>query len=88
MLDHVSRLCASFPLWHNISLALEDSSAHVFRRLHNLVTGRQQDKQTVITLEKKVSEERKLRQVAESQLQQEKKKVNIVYTKGDIPVFR
>lgn len=44
-------------------------------KLHNLVTGRQQDKQTVMTLEKKVAEERKLRLAAESQLQQEKKKV-------------
>ncbi|XP_037080766.1 macoilin-1-like [Pollicipes pollicipes] len=44
-------------------------------KLHNLVTCRQQDKQTVVTLEKKVAEERKLRQGLESQLQQEKKKV-------------
>jgi len=44
-------------------------------KLHHLVSGRQQDKQTLAQLERKLADERKLRQGSDAQLQQEKKKV-------------
>lgn len=45
----------------------------VANRLHNVVTSRQQDKQTLATLEKRLGEERKLREKSESQLTAERK---------------
>lgn len=47
---------------------------HVFFfRLHNLVTSRQQDKQNIIGLEKKLNEEKKIRNGVEAQLNSERK---------------
>ena len=43
-------------------------------RLHNLVTSRQQDKQTLAALERKLLEERKAKTTIEQQLQAEKKR--------------
>ena len=52
-------------------------SNHCFRpfvrRLHNVVMSRQQDKQNLAALEKKLSEEKKLREKTESQLANERK---------------
>ena len=42
-------------------------------RLHNLVTSRQQDKQTLAQVEKKLSEERNSRMLLEQQLNTEHK---------------
>ena len=42
-------------------------------RLHNLVTSRQQDKQNLAVLERKLAEERKTRSLTEQQLSQERK---------------
>ena len=42
-------------------------------RLHNLVTSRQQDKQNIAMLEKKIIEERKLKTSIETQLAAERK---------------
>lgn len=47
---------------------------NVLFRLHNLVTSRQQDKQTAQTLERKLQEEKKQRTSFEQQLANEKKK--------------
>ena len=44
-----------------------------FFRLHKLVTSRQQDKESMSNLEKKLSEEKKQRSQFEQQLSQEKK---------------
>lgn len=44
-----------------------------FFRLHNLVTSRQQDKQNIIGLEKKLNEEKKIRNGVEAQLNSERK---------------
>lgn len=49
----------------------------MFARLHNLVTSRQQDKQTIASMEKKLTEERKLRTNAEQQLANEKKNKSV-----------
>lgn len=43
-------------------------------RLHNLVTSRQQDKQNLAILERKLQEERKQKAIVEQQLLAEKKK--------------
>ncbi|CAL1538922.1 unnamed protein product [Lymnaea stagnalis] len=48
-----------------------------FTKLHNLVTSRQQDKQTIATLEKKITEEKKTRTSLEQQLVNEKKNKNV-----------
>ena len=42
--------------------------------MHNLVTSKQQDKQTLSILERRLQDERKQRQLLESQLIAEKKK--------------
>lgn len=47
--------------------------ARTHRRLHNLVTARQQDKASMNQLEKRLQEERKLRSLLEAQLSQERK---------------
>lgn len=49
----------------------------VHDRLHNLVTSRQQDKQTLATMEKKLTDERKLRAALEIQLASEKKNKSV-----------
>lgn len=49
------------------------ASCIVFFRLHNLVTSRQQDKQNIIGLEKKLNEEKKIRNGVEVQLNSERK---------------
>jgi hypothetical protein len=49
-------------------------SCFVFYRLHNLVAGRQQEKQSLVALERKLQDERKLRTSLEQQLAAEKKK--------------
>ena len=46
---------------------------HLCYRLHNLVTSRQQDKQNIAVLEKKMNEERKIRAGVELQLNTERK---------------
>ena len=42
-------------------------------RLHNLVTGRQQDRATVASLERKLTEEKKAKVAMDQQLQAERK---------------
>ena len=46
---------------------------HHFYRLHGLVTARQQDKNTMNQLERRLQEERRYRNAAESQLTAERK---------------
>lgn len=68
---------------HNISvgersvkselLQLQQDNESLQHKLHNLVTARQQDKQTISSLEKRVQEERKMRTLYENQLAAERK---------------
>lgn len=52
---------------------LQQDNENLQTKLHNLVTARQQDKQTIAQLEKKVQEEKKLRASLENQLTSERK---------------
>lgn len=52
---------------------LQQDNESLQNKLHNLVTSRQQDKQNMLLLEKKVNEERKLRTQVELQLTNERK---------------
>lgn len=47
---------------------------HVGSRLHNLVMSRQQDKQNILALERKLLDEQKNRKLTEQQLNTEKNK--------------
>ncbi|GFN80810.1 transmembrane protein 57b, partial [Plakobranchus ocellatus] len=55
---------------------LQQDNENLQNKLHNLVTSRQQDKQTIVGLEKKLTDERKVRAQVEQQLASEKKNKN------------
>ncbi|ESO94855.1 hypothetical protein LOTGIDRAFT_232281 [Lottia gigantea] len=52
---------------------LQQDNDNLQNKLHNLVTGKQQDKQNIAILEKKLAEERKLRTSLDQQLSAERK---------------
>ena len=51
----------------------QEQSKILYFRLHNLVTCRQQDKQNLTSMEKKLQDEKKAKTAVEQQLAQEKK---------------
>ncbi|KAG1656163.1 Macoilin [Nymphon striatum] len=57
----------------NELLQLQQDNENLQSKLHHLVTARQQDKQTINALEKKLQEERKCKAVLETQLASERK---------------
>lgn len=59
--------CAEVVVW------VEDIYLNCLRRLHGLVTARQMDKQTISQLERRLQEERRLRNSCEAQLAAERK---------------
>ncbi|XP_054714333.1 macoilin-1-like isoform X2 [Uloborus diversus] len=54
-------------------LQLQQDNESLQHKLHSMVTARQQDKQTIANLEKRVQEERKMRTLYENQLATERK---------------
>ncbi|CAG5126355.1 unnamed protein product [Candidula unifasciata] len=59
---------------HSEMYQLQQDNENLQNKLHNLVTSRQQDKQTIASMEKKLTDERKLRAGLEMQLASEKNK--------------
>ena len=61
------------PYYYKFYEIFEHFNLYFFPRLHNLVTSRQQDKQNISSLERKLNDEKKLRSGIESQLNSERK---------------